>query len=297
MKVRPANATIGAFVTSLGGTNVQASAPEARDMLERGVADAITFPWGSIILFGIDKVVKYHMDVPFYDRAFVWVMNKAKVRRMSAAQKKVIDDHCTTEWAEKVASPWADWEHGGRDKMAADPATRSTSSRPSRLAAGARRREPLKAKWAAQVKDADAVFDELQAELKKPRSQLGANEPGGAQCRSCAGNRMDRFIDGIELLAAVLRRHRRGRHLHLGAAALLLHHSIPDSYDFGRLLLGILIFWGIAATSYRGTHITVDLVWAAVGPARQAADRHLRDAGAAVRRERADRDAVRQGAR
>jgi TRAP-type C4-dicarboxylate transport system permease small subunit len=40
--------------------------------------------------------------------------------------------------------------------------------------------------------------------------------------------------------------------------------SIPDSYDFGRLLLGILIFWGIAATSYRGTHITVDLVWANV---------------------------------
>ncbi len=32
------------------------------------------------------------------------------------------------------------------------------------------------------------------------------------------------------------------------------------------MLLGILIFWGIAATSYRGTHITVDLVWANVGP-------------------------------
>ena len=42
--------------------------------------------------------------------------------------------------------------------------------------------------------------------------------------------------------------------------------AIPDSYDFGQLLLGILIFWGIAATSYRGTHITVDLVWANVGP-------------------------------
>ncbi|MGB6819840.1 MAG: TRAP transporter small permease, partial [Pseudolabrys sp.] len=40
----------------------------------------------------------------------------------------------------------------------------------------------------------------------------------------------------------------------------------PDSYDFGRLMLGILIFWGIAATSYRGTHITVDLVWSNVGP-------------------------------
>ena len=42
--------------------------------------------------------------------------------------------------------------------------------------------------------------------------------------------------------------------------------SIPDAYDFGRLMLGILIFWGIAATSYRGGHITVDLIWANVGP-------------------------------
>jgi TRAP-type C4-dicarboxylate transport system permease small subunit len=30
-----------------------------------------------------------------------------------------------------------------------------------------------------------------------------------------------------------------------------------------------LIFWGIAATSYRGTHITVDLVWANTGPRMQ----------------------------
>ena len=42
--------------------------------------------------------------------------------------------------------------------------------------------------------------------------------------------------------------------------------SIPDSHDFGRLLLGVLIFWGIAATSYRGGHITVDLLWSAAGP-------------------------------
>ena len=67
---------MGAFVTLLGGTNVQASAPEAREVLERGVADAITFPWGSIMLFGIDKVVKYHMDMPFWTGTFVWVMNK-----------------------------------------------------------------------------------------------------------------------------------------------------------------------------------------------------------------------------
>jgi TRAP-type C4-dicarboxylate transport system permease small subunit len=79
-------------------------------------------------------------------------------------------------------------------------------------------------------------------------------------------NAMDRFIDGIELLAAIF----------IGIVAVdifvsvvlrkFFSVSIPDSYDFGRLLLGILIFWGIAATSYRGTHITVDLVWSVASP-------------------------------
>jgi TRAP-type C4-dicarboxylate transport system permease small subunit len=77
---------------------------------------------------------------------------------------------------------------------------------------------------------------------------------------------MDRFIDTIEWIAAGF----------VGLVALdifvsvllrnIFSYSIPDSFDIGRLLLGILIFWGIAATSYRGTHITVDLVWGNVSP-------------------------------
>jgi TRAP-type C4-dicarboxylate transport system substrate-binding protein len=167
MKVRPADATMAAFVTLLGGTNVQASAPEAREVLERGVADAITFPWHSIILFGIDKVVKYDMDMPFFTTTFVWVMNKAKYDGMSAAQKAVIDSHCTTEWAEKVASPWADWEHAGRDLLAAEPGHDVYKLTPDQIAAWHKAAEPLKAKWASQVKDSDAVFGGLQAELKQ----------------------------------------------------------------------------------------------------------------------------------
>lgn len=76
----------------------------------------------------------------------------------------------------------------------------------------------------------------------------------------------DRFIDTIEWIAALF--------VGLVAAdifiSVLLRKffsvSIPDSYDFGRMLLGILIFWGIAATSYRGSHITVDLVWGVASP-------------------------------
>jgi TRAP-type C4-dicarboxylate transport system permease small subunit len=82
---------------------------------------------------------------------------------------------------------------------------------------------------------------------------------------------MDRIIDTIEAIAALF--------VGLVAAdifiSVLLRRffsvQIPDAYDFGSMLLGILIFWGIAATSYRGTHITVDLVWAQVGPRWQRA--------------------------
>jgi TRAP-type C4-dicarboxylate transport system permease small subunit len=77
---------------------------------------------------------------------------------------------------------------------------------------------------------------------------------------------MDRFIDTIEWIAAGF--------VGIVAANIfiavllrnLFNYAIPDSFDIGRLLLGILIFWGIAATSYRGGHITVDLVWGNVGP-------------------------------
>src|SRR5207302_187910 len=48
MKVRPSQATVAAWVTLLGGTNVQASATEVRDVMEKGVAEAVTFPWGSV---------------------------------------------------------------------------------------------------------------------------------------------------------------------------------------------------------------------------------------------------------
>ena len=176
MKVRPATSTIGQMVTLLGGTNVQASAPESRDMLERGVADAITFPWGSISLFGIDKVVNFHMDVPLYTTPFVWVMNKAKYESMSVAQKKVIDDHCTTEWAEKVASPWADFEYAGRAKLAALTGHDVYKLDAEQTAAWHKAVAPLEVQWAGDVTkagyDAKAVMDSLKANVAKYKAGL-----------------------------------------------------------------------------------------------------------------------------
>jgi TRAP-type C4-dicarboxylate transport system substrate-binding protein len=173
MKIRPAHATVATWVQQLGGTNVNSSAPEVRDLIEKGVAEAVTFPWGSIPLFGIDKVTKYHMEVPLYATSFVWVMNKAKYNEMSAAQKKVMDDHCTTEWAIRAASPWADFEHGGIAKLKAE-GHEVYSISPEQLAAWKKSAEPVVKAWADAVKkagnDPDAVMKDFKAVLAKYNS-------------------------------------------------------------------------------------------------------------------------------
>jgi len=171
MKIRPAHATMATWVTQLGGANVQSSAPEVREILDKGVADAVTFPWGSIPLFGIDKVTKYHMNVPLYVTTFAFVFNKDKYNQMSATQKKVIDNHCNGEWAAKVASPWADFEHNGIAKLKAEAGHEVYDITPAQLAEWKKSAEPLEKTWANNVNKAggkpDAAMKELKAELVK----------------------------------------------------------------------------------------------------------------------------------
>jgi TRAP-type C4-dicarboxylate transport system substrate-binding protein len=174
MKIRPADATIAAFMTQLGGTNVQAAAPEVRDVIEKGVADAVTFPWGSIPLFGIDKVTKYHMEVPLYVTTFVFVFNKDKYNEMSPRQKKAIDDHCTNEWAGKIAGPWADFEHAGIAKIKAEAGHEVYEPTTAQVAEWKKAAEPLAKTWADNVKKAggnpDTIMNELKAQLSKDKA-------------------------------------------------------------------------------------------------------------------------------
>ena len=172
MKIRPAHATMATFMTQLGGTNVQASAPEVRDVLEKGVADAVTFPWGSVVLFGIDKVTKYHIEMPLYVTTFAFVFNKDKYNQMSAAQKKVIDNHCTPEWALKVARPVGGFRarRHRQDQGGGGPRGLRADARANR-ANGRRPPQPLEEKWAENVKkagvDPAVVMKELKAQLSK----------------------------------------------------------------------------------------------------------------------------------
>jgi len=170
MKVRPANATVASFVTLLGGTNVQASAPEVRDILEKGIAEAVTLPAGTAAFFGLDRILRYHMDAPLYTTAFVIVINKAVYDELPAAQKAVVDAHCTNEWAARVAEPFDEFERAGEVKL------RTGSSEiyeltADQLALWKRVAAPLRKKWFDTVRKIGVnpvtAVDGLRDELVK----------------------------------------------------------------------------------------------------------------------------------
>ena len=119
---------------------------------------------------------------------------------MSPRQKKAIDDHCTSEWAAKVAAPWADFEHAGIAKIKAEPGHEVYDISPAQLAEWRKAAAPLEAKWAEGAKKAG-----VDPELAMKGLQGGAGEEqSGLLMDGAARGRgpVDRFIDVIEVTAA-----------------------------------------------------------------------------------------------
>lgn len=170
MKIRPANGTVAQMVTLLGGSNVQVSAPESRDALDKGVADAITFPWNSLIAFNVHKAARFHTDMKLYNASFVWVMNKSWYERLAAGQRKVIDDHCNNDWAGKVGTAWGDEEDSGEGKLAEMGGGQTiVKLAPEQLAKWKKAVTPVYEMWAKAMPaggaEAAKVLDDYRREL------------------------------------------------------------------------------------------------------------------------------------
>ncbi len=171
MKIRTANATIAAYVTSMGGNSVQVPIMEAFETLKRGITDGITVPWGGNITFSFGKVVKHHLDANLYVSAFVHTINLKKYNSLSAAQKKVIDSTCTPDWAAKVYRHWHAQEIALKKRVMADKGHKIHKIGAKEIAAWRKAAEPVYKLWAAAVKkkgyDPDKVLNDFKSELKK----------------------------------------------------------------------------------------------------------------------------------
>lgn len=121
INVRPAHATMARFISQLGGGPVQVPAPEAREAIANGAADAITFPWNSMWIFGVAEETKQHLDMPFYISAQLLLINLDTYNGLPDDLRQILDDHCTPQWSRQFSEGWAENEAGGRQKTLDDP--------------------------------------------------------------------------------------------------------------------------------------------------------------------------------
>jgi TRAP-type C4-dicarboxylate transport system substrate-binding protein len=171
MNVRPAHATMARFVSLLGGGPVQVPAPEVREALSKGTAEAVTFPWGSMYDFNLTDEVPVHLDMPFYLSAQVLVMNKSSYESLSDENKAVIDDHCTPEWSGRVAQGWYDDDMAAKEKLMADDSQTFNTPTEEEVQAWIDAAAPLTEEWkeavSAKGHDADAILAAYKEALAK----------------------------------------------------------------------------------------------------------------------------------
>lgn len=173
LSVRPAHSTMARFVNSLGGSSVQVPAPEAREALARGSADAVTFPYEAMKIFNIAEETKFHNDMPLYLSAQVMLLNKASYDGLSEEQRTIIDNHCTPEWSKRFSAGWADYDNGVREEIMNNPEHTVYTPTAEEVQLWRDAAVPTLEAWKEDVKakgyDADTVLEGL-------RSALAAND-------------------------------------------------------------------------------------------------------------------------
>ena len=165
LRVRPASAAVSTYVTRMGNTTVPMPVTEAQQAIERGVADAITLAYHSVELYGIDKSLTHHLDLPLYYPGGAVVMNKASYERLSDEEKAAVDGLCSGDGAVLATSPWHEWEAKGRGIIEAKGGHTFYTPTDAEAAEWEAAAEPVLAQWKELVKEAGRNPDELLEEL------------------------------------------------------------------------------------------------------------------------------------
>lgn len=170
LKIRSPNVLAADFYRQSGASPLQLSASDAAEAVERGVVDAISFPWNLLKALGADRTLKYHLDMDFYSLGTAIVMNKASYARLSDKQKAVIDAHCNADWAEKLPKAWYDWEQEGRKALTEDASHTVYKVSDEDVGQWKAVADQVRQDWEKNASkggvDAKAAFEDLQKRLR-----------------------------------------------------------------------------------------------------------------------------------
>jgi len=172
LKIRVGGGMVNELAKNLGVDALLKPAPQSYEILSTGVADGVFFPAESVASFKLEKLIKYATLVPggLYNTSFAFIMNPATYNKISAADKKVIDDWSGEKLARLIGKYWDRGDEVGREAL-------KTNNVPTITADAAFIKDlnakvgPLEESWfklaAEKGIDGKKVLADLRAEIKK----------------------------------------------------------------------------------------------------------------------------------
>lgn len=172
LKIRVGGGMINELSKNLGVDALLKPAPQSYEILSTGVADGVFFPAESIASFKLEKLIKYATLVPggLYNTSFAFIMNPATYNKLSAADKKVIDEWSGEKLARLIGKHWDRGDQIGREALKANNVPTITADA-AFLNALNGKIGPLEQAWfklaAEKGVDGQKVLAEFRAEIKK----------------------------------------------------------------------------------------------------------------------------------
>ena len=173
MKFRVGGGMVNEIAKSLGMNVTLKPAPESYELLSTGVMDGTLFPAESVESFKIDKIIRHATIFPggLYNTSFVFMMNQAKYDKLSAEDKKIVDDVSGEFAARMFGRGWDKVDRRGMAFMQAS-GVQFVKADAAFVKAVKERTAGLEENWvkgaeAKGVKDARKTLAEFRGEIAK----------------------------------------------------------------------------------------------------------------------------------
>jgi TRAP-type C4-dicarboxylate transport system substrate-binding protein len=173
LKWRVGGGMVNEISKTLGMNVTLKPAPESYELLSGGVMDGTLFPAESTESFKIDKLIKHATVFPggLYNTSFVFMMNPDKYNKLSADEKKAVDDASGEVAARIMGRNWDKVDRRGFALMQANN-VQIVKADAKFVADVKAKTSQLEAKWAKDaeakgLKDAAKVLAEFRSEIAK----------------------------------------------------------------------------------------------------------------------------------
>ncbi|GAB4362669.1 MAG: TRAP transporter substrate-binding protein [Oricola sp.] len=116
LRIRTPSPAVSDMLSFLGADPQGLPPGEVYENLQRGVIDGTVFPWDPVKSFGLNEVLKYHLDAGVYTVSFFFVMNQRSYDRLSPEAQACVDKYSGDALVSKFGDWWDKWDAPGRQE-------------------------------------------------------------------------------------------------------------------------------------------------------------------------------------